>query len=281
MKIISLINMKGGVAKTTMAVNIVDFLVNQENQRVLLVDVDPQFNATQCVLSGEKYIDYIKRGGYTILNIFDDSPRVLNSVVNGSSVQEPIKFSEIEPVKSERGFDFIPGNLQLFKLEIAAGSGKEHRLKNYLKTLESAYDYIIIDSPPTPSVWLSSALIASDYYLIPVKPDPLSTTGVDLLQGVINEKQSNYGFNCKCCGIVLTMVDYNSTTILRNAEQYFSTSEKWKNYLYNKHLLKRTAVAKGQLSNTYIRDIDDSALKSEFSSVVKELLRRVNNEKQF
>ena len=153
MKTVSLINMKGGVGKTTVAVNLADFLANRESQRVLLVDVDPQFNATQCLLQGDQYVDYIEKGGYTIVDIFDNSTRITNSIVDGIARHEPVKFSEIKPVKSSRGFDFIPGSLQLFKLEMSAGSGRENRLSHYLKTLENEYDYVIIDSPPTPSVW--------------------------------------------------------------------------------------------------------------------------------
>ena len=250
MKTVSLINMKGGVGKTTVAVNLADFLVNREAKSVLLIDVDPQFNATQCVLSGNDYIDYIKNGGYTVVDIFDNSSRVVTSVVDGTKQNSPTKFTDILPVKSSRGFDYIPGNLQLFKLEMAAGSGRENRLRNYLASLNTSYDYVIIDSPPTPSVWMMSALIASDYYLVPVKPDPISMTGMDLLQGIINERADNYGFACKCCGIVLTMVDLRSN-LHKEAESFFTSNTRWKNLLYGKYLLKRTQVARGQLRDTF------------------------------
>ncbi|OUO76952.1 chromosome partitioning protein [Blautia sp. An249] len=273
MKTISLINMKGGVGKTTMAVNLADFLVNRESKNVLLVDVDPQFNATQCVLSGKDYINYIKNNGYTIVDIFDNSSHIVTSVVKGNKANAPLKFSDIKPIKSSRGFYYIPGALQLFKLEMAAGSGRENRLRNYLKTLENKFDYVIIDSPPTPSVWMISALIASDYYLIPVKPDPISMTGLDLLQGIINERADNYGFDCKCCGIVLTMVDLRST-LHEEAQNYFSSNARWNNLLYGKFLLKRTQIARGQLRNQFIRDLDDSKLKMDFSAIVKEFIRR-------
>ena len=62
MKIVSFVNMKGGVGKTTLAVNIADFLANRHSKKVLLVDVDPQFNATQCLLKGDDY-DFVERGG--------------------------------------------------------------------------------------------------------------------------------------------------------------------------------------------------------------------------
>ncbi len=273
MKTVSLINMKGGVGKTTMAVNLADFLVNRESQKVLLIDVDPQFNATQCILTGEDYISYIQNGGHTITDIFDNSSRVVSSVVDGAHQSPPVKFADIHPIHSNRGFDYIPGALQLFKLEMAAGSGRENRLKNYLHTLDSEYDYVIIDSPPTPSVWMMSALIASDYYLIPVKPDPISMTGLDLLQGIINERSENYGFQCQCCGIVLTMVD-TRTNQYDDARKFFLSNKYWKNQLYAKTVLKRVKVARGQLQNQYIRDLDDSILKADFSSIVKEFIRR-------
>ena len=275
MKVVSLINMKGGVGKTTVAVNLADFLVNIEGKRVLLVDVDPQFNATQCIMTGKKYIHYITEGGYTILDIFDSSTRATTSVVSGQTSKLPIELKDIIPLKSDRGFDYVPGNLQLFKLEIAPGSGRENRLKIYLQQYAEKYDYVIIDSPPTPSVWMSSALIASDYYLIPVKPDPLSMTGIDLLQGIINEKQENYGFNCKCCGIVLTMVENNSNAE-KDARCYFNKKERWKDCVYSRNLLKRVAISRGQLNNKYIRDIDKPELKAEFSAIVKEFIRRTN-----
>lgn len=273
MKTISLINMKGGVGKTTTAVNLADFLANRESKSVLLLDVDPQFNATQCVLSGNDYIDYIKNGGYTIVDIFDSSSRIVTSVVDGPTHTNPIKFSNIHPIRSSRGFDYIPGALQLFKLEMAAGSGRENRLRNYLTSLNNVYDYVIIDSPPTPSVWMMSALIASDYYLIPVKPDPISMTGMDLLQGIINERADNYGFTCKCCGIVLTMVDLRSN-LYKEATSFFENNNRWKSLLYGKYLLKRVQIARGQLNNQFILDLDDSILKSDFSAIVKEFIRR-------
>ena len=81
--------------------------------------------------------------------------------------------------------------------------------------------------------------------------------------------------NWKCCGIVLTMVDRISNTHIE-AEKYFETKERWRDYVYNRYLLKRVQVARGQLNKKFIRDIDDSDLRAEFSAIVKELIRRTN-----
>lgn len=83
------------------------------------------------------------------------------------------------------GFDIIPGDLEIYRIDMAAGHGKEMRLKRYLEKVEGIYDYVIIDTPPTPSHYMMSSLVASDYYLVPVRPEPLSRVGIDLLRGCL------------------------------------------------------------------------------------------------
>lgn len=275
MKVISFVNMKGGVGKTTLAVNMADFLANREAKRVLLVDVDPQFNATQCLIPSEDYVAYIDGHGTTIVDIFN-YPKPTVSLISGATETEPAPFSSIKPYKTSRTFDIIPGRLDLFRFEMAPGQGTENRLKNYLKHIndKDAYDICIIDCPPTPSVWMTSALIASDYYLIPSKPDPISMTGLDLLNGIIRERKDNYGCACKCAGLVLTIADEN-TIVFKEARKYFSTDPKWKNMLYASAVPKRTDVAKRQLNGGFILDLNDSKLNLAFSSIVQEFLRRV------
>jgi len=151
---ISIINMKGGVAKTTLAVNIADCLVKRHEKRVLLVDVDPQFNATQCLMAPDEYVEHLKKGFDTILNVFDRSARPMISTVRKKKIKQPKDLKSIKVKKVVDNFDLLVGNLELYRLEMAPGEGRENRLNNYLTNLETsdAYDYIIIDTPPTPSV---------------------------------------------------------------------------------------------------------------------------------
>ncbi len=276
MVVISFVNMKGGVGKTTHAVNMADFLAKRYSRRVLLVDVDPQFNATQCLINGDDYISYVRSGGSTIIDIFNYKKSAAVSVVNGVSEEEATPYTCICPYRTSRGFDLIPSQLDLFRFEMSPGQGTEHRLKNYLNHIRETgkYDICIIDCPPTPSVWMTSALIASDYYLIPSKPDPISMTGLDLLEGIIKERKENYGCECKCAGLVLTIVE-NYTVVYKQALDYFTASSKWSPYLYKSSVPKRTSISRGQLNGKFIFDIDDSELSKQFSNVSQEFLTRV------
>ena len=210
MKTISFVNMKGGVAKTTLAVNIADCLSRRKNKSVLLIDIDPQFNATQCVMNPEDYREKLQEGIDTIVNIFDNSPKVTAGSVSGTTVASPKELEDIEPVELLDNLDILPGDIQLYRLEMAPGEGREYRLKRYLDIVSDDYDYAIIDTPPTPSVWMSTALIASDYYVVPCKPEPLSSTGIDLLRMVVKNKGDNYGLTIRCAGIVITMAERNT-----------------------------------------------------------------------
>lgn len=275
MKVISLINMKGGVAKTTLGINIADCLVQRHNAKVLLIDVDPQFNATQCLMTPEEYVDHIKKESDTILNIFDRSQRVVAGSVTFPGKHTPKQLENISLVSVKNGFDLLPGNLELYRLEMAPGEGRENRLKSYIQKVGDKYDYIIIDTPPTPSVWMTSALIASDYYLIPVKADPISLTGIDLLRSIIEEKKENFNLELKCAGLVLTLTEAN-TIVFKNAKTNLSGDEYWKRYLYPASLPKRTDIAKGQLDKIHILDSENYEAKSAITAITTELINRVN-----
>lgn len=276
MKTISFVNMKGGVAKTTLAVNMADFLVKRNGRRILFIDVDPQFNATQCLMTSEEYVEYREKELPTIVDIYDSGTFNKVSIVNGIDTVKATPYEYIKPYQVKRGFDLIPGNLDLFRFEMTAGQGTENRLKNYLKIISDTdkYDLCIIDCPPTPSVWMTSALLASDYYLIPSKPDPISMTGLDLLDSIIRERKDNYGCSCKCIGLVLTIVEKKSQ-VYNEAQTHFSQSATWKDYLYKHVLMKRTKVSKMQLQGGFISDIVDSKLNLEFSNIVSEFLMRL------
>jgi chromosome partitioning protein len=276
MKTISLINMKGGVAKTTLAINLADALVRRHQKRVLVVDVDPQFNATQCLLEPEEYIEHLREKRDTVLGVFDRSSRTVVSTVSGAAAVPTKALDQIEMVTVKDGLDLLPGNLELYRLEMAPGGGRENRLKKFLEHVATAdrYDIVLIDTPPTPSVWMTSALIASDYYLIPVKTDPLSLTGIDLLQSVVEDKKDNFSLSIECAGLVFTITEEN-TIVFSNATRHIQSQPKWKNFLYKKSLPKRTEVARAQGQQRFILDCVDVDAKQSLTAITVEFLERI------
>lgn len=276
MKVLAVVNMKGGVAKTTLSVNVADFLARRENVRVLLVDLDPQFNATQCLLSGERYVELRKAGAHTIYDLFNDQPAPAVDLVDGISEATPVGIEAIKPTGISENFDLLLGDLQLYRLEIGGGQGREQRLKRLLERFakENAYDLVLIDTPPTPSAWMTAALIASDAYLVPVKPEPLSRVGIDLLRGIVNRCSANYGLSLPCCGVVLTIAEEH-TIVYKDTVTFLDENVVWKGKRFAAPLPKRTAIARDQAAQVLILDTNASDAKTALSKIAREIRDRL------
>jgi chromosome partitioning protein len=279
MKTISFVNMKGGVGKTTLALNVADCLARTHQKKVAVIDVDPQFNATQCMFSGEQYVALLKNGADTIMNIFDTDAKPVASVVTGSATDQPKEFTDIH-LQQTQGLWTLPGNIDLYRLEMVAGEGREFSLKRYAeeKLVADGFDYVIIDTPPTPSMWMTSALIASDYFVIPVKPDPLSMIGIDLLRSIIERRRKSYGLKLKCLGIVFTMVERPDSITFSTAKQNLLGNEYWKDYLFEQYLPKRSALARQQLDQPFILKMDDYDLRSSLTGIVTKMLKEMGDD---
>lgn len=213
-QIISFINMKGGVGKTTLAVNVAYGLASVHKKKVLIVDADPQFNATQYLLDDEVYLEHIsdpKKG--TIREIF--VPRrhgPINTVAGVSKQANKSRMTlksctcNIFDGGSGRGkLDLIPSTLGLMDIETSKRL-TENKLSSYLKEKADGYDYVIIDCPPTISIFTQAAILASDRYLVPIKPDPLSVIGLPLLERWLDEYTDDAGKDITAVGLVFTLV---------------------------------------------------------------------------
>ncbi|MFR0621573.1 ParA family protein [Limosilactobacillus mucosae] len=206
-KVISFINMKGGVGKTTLCINTADNLA-QDGNKILIVDMDPQFNATQALLlqmqrqktlsennntssdkvfsedvkaelDSSKIYRELSKEGKTIMQLFgstDPNKNSLNIIMNFSDK-----------------IDFIPGDLELSSVVAGDTAGKESVINQYIieNGLDKKYNYVLIDCPPTWSILTHASLFASDYYIIPSKIDFYSSIGINSLQNKINEKLLN------------------------------------------------------------------------------------------
>jgi chromosome partitioning protein len=278
MHVISFVNMKGGVGKTTLAVNVADALNRRHDRRVLIVDIDPQFNATQCLYTGEEYLDLRKDGGQTIADIFTDTSKHTIDAIGGPQEIKPPSLSEITPWSYREGLDIIPGNLEIYKMDMGHGQGRELRLKRYLKqkTISDNYDYTIIDTPPTPSHYMNAALLASQHYLVPVKPEPLSRVGIDLLRDVVGRISENHAHEIECLGAVITMADLR-TKVYFDSLKFLDNDAFWSDKKFQAPLPHRTAIAREQGNQQLILDTNQQDAKSALVRITNELRERLGD----
>jgi chromosome partitioning protein len=207
--VISFANMKGGVGKTTLCVNLAFELFTQSN-RVLVVDNDPQFNATNALLDPTYYIDkYMKSSEkLTIYNIYEKSPGIGRK---RKSQHKPAQFIKTRWYKTHDKsitLDLIASSINLYET-LWNPSQKEYVLDKFLTKHCKKYDYIFIDCPPTPSVLTSSAFAASDYVIIPIRPDYFSTIGLPQFLATLEyfKERLHDDHDVRPLGVIFTDVD--------------------------------------------------------------------------
>lgn len=279
-KIITVINMKGGVGKTTLSVNISYVLGRFHSKKVLLVDIDPQFNATQYLVGQNEILKHFetKKTVFDILMPSKEDEISLSSNRKKSKAQPTNLDDYIIKVRQfvSRGgkvvgtLDLIPSSLKLINFETNK-RGVENLLKKFLSERCNHYDYIVIDCPPTLSLLTLSAYLASEYYLIPIKPDYLSSLGLPLLERGLEEYDELHGHSLKNLGIVFTMVAAN-----KMSEEIMSTikTNGWE--VFTDHSSQSTKVAKSveSLRNFYAYAAN-KRYADEFRAITGELLRKL------
>lgn len=184
--VISFLNMKGGVGKTTLCKEI-GYYLSRNNRRVLLVDVDPQANLTQSIFEKFNY-----KHDYEYTTETNDKYKICKSTINNvfeyTSVVDSLKKEDCI-LDFNDNLSIIPGDLNTVFFERSnGGSEKEHAIKNFIEDyeLKMEFDYILMDCPPTYSYYTTAALLASDFYISPIHPDSYSILGIDLLFQVVD-----------------------------------------------------------------------------------------------
>ncbi len=185
-RVIAICNQKGGVGKTTTAVNLGAYLAHL-GKRVMLVDFDPQANASSAL--GHK--------------VMGEAPTIYHGIAHD------FDFARIACGTSVTNYHFIPANPHLAGLliELVGATEREHRLRKFINTFRHHYDYVLIDLPPSLSLLTVNGLVAADEVLVPVQAEYYSLEGLGQLLHTVNLIRNNLKHPLHVSGAVLTLYD--------------------------------------------------------------------------
>jgi len=262
--ILACVNLKGGVGKTAIAVNFAAYC-GREGMRTLLVDCDPQTNATFSCIRSEDWAEHAKRNG-TIASLLGVRNITKESSRNGADTV--IKKGVFQNV------DLVPSHISLFSVDLDLGGavGRELRLRKALKPVLDNYDMVVCDCPPNLTIPTQNALAMSTHYVVPVPPDYLSILGVALLNTRIKELCDNLDHKIANAGIIVSRVGRKATyreNLVANLRTRFGK------LVLSTELRERVAVPESVSLQKPIFEMGDEQASQEFSAMSQELLKRI------
>jgi chromosome partitioning protein len=254
-KIIAIANQKGGVGKTTTAVNMAAALV-QQGQRVLCIDLDPQGN-----LSSYLGLDYD----------MEEPVKSIGDLLLAKAQGRPANIGEAI-LENHEGIDFVPSHISLAVVETQIQSAvcREQLLKSILQlpALHDAYDHILIDCLPSLGILLTNALTAADSVLIPVQAQKFALDGLSNLNDIISQVRDLLNPTLSIEGVLLTM--YDNTQMSKAVEAQLQ--EYYGDKLYQARISKSVQASMSTAKTTSLVADPRSKLGGEYRQVVAEML---------
>ena len=251
-KVIAVVNRKGGVGKTTTAFQIASWLA-MKNKKILAVDSDPQGNFTK---TASNEIDAM--GLYEILTRRENINDLIEKL-------------------GENKFDLIHSDDELARAEsvLLSETDREYRLKEAFADLKNEYDYVVIDTPPSLSVLTTNAMVAADILIVTAQADTYSTSGLMTLYNDVNVVKKYCNPNLIIDGILITRFAPRTSLAIHVREILKELAEKMQTKLYNSVIRETTVIRESQAAGQSIFDYaPKSAGALDYENFMLELFRR-------
>lgn len=216
-KVVSLINLKGGVGKTTTTIQLAECLASEFNKKVLVIDLDPQTNATIALIDEENW-EKLDKNGKTLFHLFNDKLEKSNNFDISKAIQNNVSnlnLNNLSLLASSIRFIDIQDRINDIPAKVGYSINPMEVLKTAISSRLDDYDYILIDCPPNLGFITRNGIEISDYYLIPTIPDTLSTYGIPQIVKKIDEYRSERSLKIRCLGLLITKFSSNSSTHIR------------------------------------------------------------------
>lgn len=263
--ILSCVNLKGGVGKTALAVNFSAFC-GANGKRTLLIDLDPQTNATFCCMELDAWSEHAAKHG-TVADLLD-ARKHTNAEGKTREVTEVIRKSVFA------GVDLIPSHLDLFTidLDLAGLTARERKLSRALRPILDEYDVIVCDCPPNLTIPTQNALAASSHYVVPISPDYLSGIGAGLLLSRVNQLMNDLEHSLEHVGIVISRVGRRAT---HKEQTVAALRQQFGALVLDQEIRERVAVDEAAAAKLPIFETDNPQAAAEFRTVSQDLLKRM------
>lgn len=263
--IVSMVNLKGGVGKTAIAVNFAAYC-GRGGLRTLLVDMDPQTNATFSCIRVEEWERHARTHG-TVANLLGHR-RHTRAEDEAADVADVIRHQVFQ------GVDLIPSHLDLFTvdLDLASAAGREIKLRRSLEPILDEYDVVVCDCPPNLTIPTQNALAASTHFVVPISPDYLSGLGVGILLRRVRNFCDDIQHKLDLAGMVISRVGRPAQ---HRTETVNALRTRFGEDVLKTQITERVAVSAAAAANQPIFEQGDSAATAEFAGMSAELLDRL------